>query len=128
MSGEREITCRRVVFIDSEFDAKVGLGEPPGPPVVFCALEVDQDGSVIEHRCTASYPARPPWDRGDPYLSVGFALGAEAGSMMHVGWPFPVPAIDLYAEYMVLFNTEMARGEGGKEPGPSLIRACQRYR
>jgi DNA polymerase I-like protein with 3'-5' exonuclease and polymerase domains len=48
--------------------------------------------------------------------------------MLHTGWPFPIPAIDLYAEYMVLHNTEMSRGDGGKVPGPSLIEACQRYR
>jgi DNA polymerase-1 len=127
------IVCRRAVILDSEFDAKVGLGERPGQPVVFCAIEVDlESGTEIEHRLASPYPARPPWERGDPYLVVGFALGAEAGSLMHIGWPFPVPAVDLYAEYMVLHNTEMSargkgRGEGGKEPGPSLIRACQRY-
>ena len=66
--------------------------------------------------------------RGDPFLTVGFALSAEAGSFLHVGWPFPLPAIDLYAEYMVLHNTEMcARREDSKQPGPSLIKACQRY-
>ena len=44
-------------------------------------------------------------------------------------WPFPLPAIDLYAEYMVLHNTEMVRKADGdsKLPGPSLIKACQRY-
>jgi DNA polymerase I len=132
-SQDSLITCRRAVFFDSEFDAKVGLGEIPGPPIVFCAIEVDlENGSVTEHRLAAPYPERPPWDHGDddPYLAVGFALGAEAGSMMHIGWPFPVPAVDLYAEYMVLHNTEMSsRGndESGKEPGPSLIKACRRY-
>ena len=38
-----------------------------------------------------------------------------------------MPAIDLYAEYMVIHNTEMSRGEDSKQPGPSLIQACQRY-
>jgi hypothetical protein len=28
---------------------------------------------------------------------------------------------------MVLHNTEMCRGDEGKEPGPSLIKACRRY-
>ena len=41
--------------------------------------------------------------------------------------PVPVPAIDLYAEYMVLHNTEMSRGDDSKQPGPSLIEACRRY-
>jgi hypothetical protein len=127
MNDDTEIEYQRVVFVDSEFDAKVGKGEPPGPPVCFCALEIDALGSVVEHRLSAPYPARLPWERNSPFLTVGFALGAEAGSLMHIGWPFPVPAIDLYAEYMVLHNTEMSRGES-KEPGPSLIRACQRYR
>jgi hypothetical protein len=117
---------RRFVFIDSEFDAKVGQGELPGPPVCFCALEIDTVGNTIEHRLAAPYPAHPPWEREDPCLTVGFALGAEAGSIMHIGWPLPLPAIDLYAEYMVIHNTEMSCGES-KEPGPSLIRACQRY-
>ena len=121
------ITCQRVVFIDSEFDAKKGRGERPGLPVCICAIEVLADGREIEHRLAAPYPTRPPWDRGDPYLTIGFALGAEAGSMMHVGWPLPSPAIDLYAEYMVLHNTEMCRGDEGKQPGPSLIQACRRY-
>ena len=122
-----EILCARVVFIDSEFDAKKGQGERPGLPVCICAIEVDQDGRQTEHRLAAPYPAQAPWDRGDPFLTVGFALGAEAGSFLNVSWSFPSPAIDLYAEYMVLHNTEMARGEDSKQAGPSLIQACQRY-
>jgi DNA polymerase-1 len=128
VNDDCEIVCSRVVFIDSEFDARKGRGERPGPPVCFCAIEIGGDGRVIEHRLAAPYPTRPPWDRGDPYLVVGFALSAEAGGLMHIGWPFPVPAIDLYAEYMVIHNTEMSRGDGAKVPGPSLIQACQRYR
>jgi hypothetical protein len=121
------ITCQRAVFPDSEFDAKKGQGERPGFPHCICAIEVFPDGREIEHRLAAPYPERPPWDRGDPYVTIGFALGAEAGSMKHVGWTLPSPAIDLYAEYMVLHNTEMCHGDDGKEPGPSLIKACRRY-
>jgi hypothetical protein len=55
-------------------------------------------------------------------------LSAEAGSFLNVDWAFPSPAIDLYAEYMVLHNSEMCRGDKGKKPGPSLVQACQRYR
>jgi DNA polymerase-1 len=126
------ITCSRVVIIDSEFDAKVNTGELPGPPVCICAIEIDQQGRVTEHRLAAPYPARPPWDRGsdNPFLMFGYALSAEAGSFLHAGWEFPALAIDLYAEYMVLHNSEMvhrARGES-KPPGPSLIKACARYR
>ena len=127
MSNDREIVCSRVVFVDSEFDAKKGQGERPGPPVCICAIEIDQDGRETEHRLAAPYPARAPWDRGDPFLTIGFALSAEAGSFLHVGWEFPLPAIDLYAEYMVIHNTEMSRGEGGKQ-SVNLIQACQRYR
>jgi DNA polymerase I-like protein with 3'-5' exonuclease and polymerase domains len=127
VSDDREITCSRVVFVDSEFDAKKGRGERSGPPVCICAIEIDQDGRETEHRLAAPYPARPPWDRGDPFLAVGFALSAEAGSFLHVGWLFPVPAIDLYAEYMVIHNTQMSRGEDSKQ-SVNLIRACQRYR
>jgi hypothetical protein len=128
MTSDREIVCARVVFFDSEFDAKKDRGERPGFPVCFCAIEVDRDGREIEHRLAKPYPERPPWERGDPFLAVGFALSAEAGSMLHMGWPFPLPAIDLLAEYMALHNTEMCRGEeGGKEPAPTLIQACQRY-
>jgi hypothetical protein len=121
------ITCQRVVFPDSEFDAKKGRGERPGFPHCICAIEVFPDGTEIEHRVAAPYPERPPWDRGDPYVTVGFALGAEAGSYKHAGYALPSPAIDLYAEYMVLHNTEMCRGDDGKKPGPSLIQACRRY-
>jgi DNA polymerase I len=127
VSSDREIVCSRVVIIDSEFNAKKGQGERPGPPVCFCAIEIDQNGRVIEHRLVAPYPAKPPWERGDPFLTVGFALSAEAGSMLNIGWEFPSPAIDLYAEYMVIHNTEMSRGDDGKGPGPNLIKACQRY-
>jgi DNA polymerase-1 len=127
VSASREIVCNRVVFVDSEFDAKKGQGEPPGPPVCICAIEIDQEGRETHHRLAAPYPARAPWDRGDPFLTLGFALSAEAGSFLHASWPFPMPAIDLYAEFMVLHNTEMSRGEDGKRPGPTLIQACQRY-
>jgi DNA polymerase family A len=121
------ITCQRAVFPDSEFDAKKGQGERPGFPHCICAIEVFPNGHEIEHRLAAPYPERPPWDRGDPYVTIGFALGAEAGSMTHVNWTLPSPAIDLYAEYMVLHNSEMCRGDDGKKPGPSLIQACRRY-
>ena len=121
------ITCQRFVFPDSEFDAKKGQGERPGFPHCYCAIEVFPDGREVEHRLAAPYPERPPWDRGDPYATIGFALGAETGSMMHTGWTLPSPAIDLYAEYMVLHNSEMCRGDEGKKPGPSLIQACRRY-
>src|SRR5262245_24166304 len=122
------ITCQRVVFADSEFDARKGQGERPGFPVCICAIEVFADGTEIEHRLAAPYPVRPPWDRGDPYLTVGYAIGAEVGSLvLNVGWPMPTPAIDLLAEYMVIHNTEMCRGDDGKRPAPSLIEACRRY-
>src|SRR6516165_4692052 len=121
------ITCHRVVFPDSECDAKKGQGERPGFPHCICAIEVFPDGHEVEHRLSAPYPERPPWERGDPYVTFGFALGAEAGSMMHASWTLPAPAVDLYAEYMVLHNSEMCRGDEGKKPGPSLIQACRRY-
>jgi DNA polymerase-1 len=131
MSGDHEIVCSRIVFPDSEFDAKKGRGEIPGFPICICAIEIDENNNVIKHRLRAPYPERPPWDRGTPYLTIGFALGAEAGSFMHAfpNWPFPIPAIDLYAEYMVIHNTEMVKAAGGesKQPGPSLIQACRRY-
>jgi DNA polymerase family A len=122
----REIACSRVVFIDSEFDAHKGRGERPGFPICIYAIEIDRDGQITEHRLAAPYPVRPPWERGDPYLTVGFALSAEAGSFMHVGWNFPLPAIDLYAEYLTIHNTEMSRGEGGKQ-SVSIIQACKCY-
>jgi DNA polymerase I len=131
MSGDEKIVCSRIVFPDSEFDAKVGRGEIPGFPICICAIEIDENGHVIAHRLRAPYPERPPWDRGTPFLSAGFALGAEAGSFMHAfpNYPLPLPAIDLYAEYMVIHNSEMVRAAGGesKRPGPPLIQACQRY-
>ena len=131
MSSDREIVCSRAVFPDSEFDAKKGRGEIPGFPICICAYEIDENGNVIEHRLRAPYPSRPPWDRGTPYLTVFFAAGAEAGSFMHAfpNWSFPSPAIDLYAEYMVIHNSEMVKAAGGesKRPGPSLIQACRRY-
>jgi len=127
VSNSREIVCSRVVFVDSEFDAKKGQGERPGFPVCICAIEIDQNGRETEHRLAAPYPAKAPWDRGDPFLAIGFALSAEAGSFLHVGWEFPMPAVDLYAEYMVIHNTEMSRDGDRKQPGPSLIQACQRY-
>ena len=40
MSSDREIVCSRVVIDDSEFNAKKGQGERPGPPVCFCAIEI----------------------------------------------------------------------------------------
>ena len=126
-NDEQEIVCSRVVIIDSEFNAKKGQGERPGSPICFCAIEFDQNGRVIEHRLAAPYPSRPPWDRGNPFLTVGFALSAEAGSLLNIGWTFPLPAIDLYAEYMVLHNTEMARGDDSKGPGPGLVEACRQY-
>jgi len=131
MSSDREIVCSRIVFPDSEFDAKKGRGAIPGFPICICAIEIDENNKIIKHRLRAPYPKQPPWDRGTPYLTVGFALGAEAGSFMHAfpNWPFPSPAIDLYAEYMVVHNSEMvkAAGDGSKQPGPSLIQACRRY-
>jgi DNA polymerase family A len=123
----RAIVCSRVVIIDSEFDAKKGQGERPGPPICICAIEINQNGRATEHRLSAPYPTSPPWERDDRFLTVGYALSAEAGSYLHAGWVFPKPAIDLYAEYMVLHNTEMSRGEDSKQSGQTLLQACQRY-
>ena len=117
VSSDREIVCSRAVIIDSEFDARRVRANAPARRSCFCAIEIDQNGRVIEHRLAAPYPTKPPWDRGDPFLTVGFALSAEAGSMLNIGWTFPLPAIDLYAEYMVIHNTEMSRGDDGKAPG-----------
>ena len=134
VSDGREIVCSRAVLVDSEFDAKKGKGERPGQPNCICAVEIDQHGNVTEHRLKAPYPSVPPWDHGpsDPYLTIFYAAGAEAGSYMNVGWSFPVPVIDLYAEFMVIHNTEMVRKAGkngeSKPSGPSLIQACRRYR
>jgi hypothetical protein len=47
--------------------------------------------------------------------------------MLNNDWTFPSSAIDLYAEYMVLHNSEMSRGDDGKAP-VGLIEACRRYR
>jgi hypothetical protein len=58
VSDSREIVCRRVVSVDSEFNAKKGQGERPGPPVCICAVEVTRDGREIEHRLAAPYPRR----------------------------------------------------------------------
>ena len=38
MSDDREIVCNRIVFVDSEFDAKKGRGEAP-PPALFLLWE-----------------------------------------------------------------------------------------
>jgi hypothetical protein len=128
VNDDHEIVCNRIVVVDSEFDAKKGQGEPSGPPICICAIEIGRNGRETEHRLAAPYPVKPPWDRGDPYLTVVYAGSAEAGSFMHVAWPFPSPVIDLYAEFMVLHNTEMVRkGGDSKLPGPSLIEACRRY-
>jgi DNA polymerase-1 len=121
------ITCLRVVFIDSEFDARKDRGERPGFPICICAIETDAASNVIEYRLKAPYPPRAPWDRGDPYLAVVFAGSAEGGSFLNVGWEFPKLIIDLYAEYLTIHNTEMSKGEGGKIP-IGLIGACRRYR
>jgi hypothetical protein len=124
--ADREIICQRIVFLDSEFDARVDKGEPPGSPVCICAIEIGSDG-IVEHRLAAPYPRVPPWQRGDPHLTVGYALGAEGGSFLNIDWSFPVPAIDLYAEYMAVHNSEMSHINGSKDPGPSLLQACRRY-
>jgi hypothetical protein len=86
-ADDREIICRRIVFADSEFDARKDMGEPPGSPICICAIEIGPDG-LTTHRLAAPYARVPPWHRDDPYLTVGFALGAEAGSYLHAGWPF----------------------------------------
>ena len=58
---------------------------------------------------------------------IGYAISAEAGSRLNIGWKLPSPAVCLYAEYMTIHNTEMSRGDDSKEPGPGLIEACKRY-
>src|SRR6516164_4578515 len=92
MSVNREgIFCSRIVFADSEFNAYKGQGKRPGFPLCFCAIEFFfQNGRVsrvIEHRLSAPYPAKPPWERGDPYPFIGWAISAEAGSIMNINIP-----------------------------------------
>ena len=129
MSGGRTVVCNCIVIVDSEFDAKKGQGECPGPPVCVCAIEIDSRGRVTEHRLAAPYPKTPSWERGDPYLTIVYSAPAEAGSYMNIEWSPPNLVLDLYAEYMTIHNTRMLRAGGDtKQPGPSLIEACRRYR
>src|SRR5262249_53369477 len=63
------------------------------------AIEVFPDGHEIEHRLAAPYPSRPPWDRGDPYLTCGFALGGDEGkkpgpSLIQACKRYGVPTMD----------------------------------
>ena len=56
MSDDREIVCSRFVFEDSEFDAKKGRGERPGPPVCIARSKLTKTAEMIEHRLAAPYP------------------------------------------------------------------------
>ena len=129
MSDDREIVCNRFVFVDSEFDAKKGQGEPPGPPVCICAVEIDQHGRVTEHRLAAPYPARPPWERRRS-IPDGRVRALGGGGKLHARG-VAVPAAgnrSLCRVHGAAQHRDGAQGEeDSKPPGPSLIKACQRY-
>ena len=129
MSDDREIVCSRVVFVDSEFDAKKGQGEPSR---LACLYLRDRD------RPTRPRDGAPPCgtvSRRDRHGSaaihfspIGFALSAEAGSFLHVGMAVPAagdrPLCRIHGDAQ---HRDGAQWRGQQAAGTDLIQACQRY-
>ena len=106
-----------------------GQGEPPGPPVCICAIEIDQHGRETEHRLAAPYPARPPWDARRP-VSSRSGLRSRPRREASCTWDGRSRcrrSTSMPSTWCCTTPRCRCGEDDSKLPGPTLIKACQRY-
>jgi DNA polymerase family A len=94
--------------VDFEFSARPG--ERPQPPVCMVAREL-KFGRTIR-LWEDEFGAFPPFSMGPDSLYVAFAVNAELGCHLALGWPFPTRILDLRVEQLWLTNN--LNGKAGK--------------
>jgi DNA polymerase family A len=120
-SSLTNLGIRDVIVLDTEYVARTG---EPVIPVCLCAKSL---ASGREWRIFAEPGVRQhcplPIDSDIAYVS--FSAPAEWSYFLVSGWELPPTVLDLYAEEMLLTNTE--KGENGKRYVPTLLLTMAKY-
>jgi DNA polymerase family A len=106
---------RDVIVLDTEYVARTG---GPVIPVCLCAKSL---GTGKEWRVFAEPVTRQPCPLPieSDVLYVAFSAPAEWSYFLASGWELPSTILDLYAEEMLLTNTQ--KSEDGKRYVPTLL-------
>ena len=109
---------RQVVALDFEFSAPPG--ERPRRPVCMVAREL-HSGRLVR-LWEDEFPSRPPFDTGADTLYIAFAIDAELGCHLALGWPLPTRLLDLRIEQLWATNNLQ-----GKRSVVSLLSTLAHY-
>jgi DNA polymerase-1 len=115
------IGIRDVIVLDAEFVPRMG---EPVIPVCLCAksLTTDREWRIFAEP-GVHQPCPLPVE--SDILYVSFSAPAEWSYFLACGWELPPTILDLYAEEMLLTNTQ--RDERGKRYVPSLLLTLAKY-
>ena len=114
------IGIRDVIVLDAEFVPRTG---EPVVPVCLCAKSL---GTGQEWRIFATPGVHQPCPLPveSDILYVSFSAPAEWAYFLASGWELPPTILDLYAEEMLLTNTQK---DNGKRYVPSLLLTLAKY-
>ena len=115
------IGIRDVIVLDAEF---VGRNGEPVIPVCLCAKSLST-GREWRTFATPGVHQPCPLPIEPDILYVSFSAPAEWSYFLACGWELPPTVIDLYAEEMLLTNTQ--KDERGKRYVPSLLLTLAKY-
>ena len=120
-SNLTDLGIRDVIVLDAEYVARTG---EPVVPVCLCAKSIVRGR---EWRIFAEPGVRQPCPLPiEPdILYVSFSAPAEWSYFLASGWELPTTILDLYAEEMLLTNTQ--KDERGKRYVPSLLLTLAKY-
>ncbi len=107
---------RSAWVLDTEFMPVAG-----GLPEPICLSAADLvSGREVHLWLWGQEAPEPPFDLGPESLFIGYSLPAEWSVFLRLGWPLPLMALDLFAEYRCATN-------GLNVPAWDLAGALRRY-
>src|ERR1019366_7295091 len=121
LSNLMSIGVRDVIVLDAEYIGRTG---EPVIPVCLCAKSLF---TGHEWRIFAEPSTRQPCPLPieSDILYVSFSAPAEWSYFLASGWELPPTILDLYAEEMLLTNTQ--KDQRGKRYTPSLLLTLAEY-
>jgi hypothetical protein len=91
---------RAAYVLDTEF---MPVDGGPPEPICLCARDLIA-GRQVELWLRGEEEVRPPFDLGRDSLFIGYSLPAEWSVFLRLGWPIPLMAVDLFAEFRCATN------------------------
>ena len=125
----RQLPFPEIWIVDTEFYPGAGLanGGVVGDPITpLCLVAKERRSGRVIRLWQDELGKIPPYPTDGRALIVGYALAAEFGFHVALGWPEPAHALDAYVEFRHLTN-DGSIGAGGREKGFYSIGGALRY-